>query len=201
MTRQIIISIVFLCLLLITVFVSIPYSNYVIVISTLLFISYQLFQALHSARKNPTGEVVFRQQSKSIRMLFVILALIITAGELLKPSGSILMITVYWCIVLYDIGFSLLTSKLKPIAHVINGNKLEQHYPWNTSRDLSSLNKMTLLGFTDVIELTFSGQKNLFIKRRDFSSSDIEKLITLCCERSIQTVSLSENLKKKLLVT
>jgi hypothetical protein len=151
---------------------------------------------LQFTKNRSHGEIFFRQQKKSVRPLFVLLALIPTVGYFINGRFNILQVTVFWAIVLFDIITCILTKKLKPIALVINGNKLELNNQIKRSRNLSSLKALALDGFTDEIRMTFSDQHDLLFKRTDFSSSDIQKLIAVCSERSKEILTVSENLRK-----
>jgi hypothetical protein len=196
MTRQLTILFLYFFVLLAILFFSFPYSNYVLIALTLLFFGYQVYLFLQSARKNPSGEIFFRQQSKSIRPIFVLLALTPTIGYFINGRFNIFQISLFWAIVLFDIIISILTNKLKPIAIVINGDEIELNNQFKTSRNLSLLKALTLNGFTDEIRMTFSNKSDLLIKRTDFSSADIQKLILICIEKSKETLTISDNLKK-----
>lgn len=195
MNRQLTIFIIYSFVVLGILFLNIPYSNYVATALVLLLFGYQVYLFIQIAKRNPTGEVVFRQQSKSISPIFVLLALIPAIGYFINGRFNILQIATFWGIVLFDIAISILTTKLKPIAIVINGDKLEFNNQLKTSRNLSLLKALTLNGFTDEIRMTFSGERDLLINRTDFSSGDIQKLIAICVEKSKETITISDNLK------
>jgi len=196
MNRQLTIFILYIFSLLLTLFISIPFSNYVIIVLTVLFFGYQVYQFLQITKNTPNGEIVFRQQSKSVRILFIILALIPSIGYFINGRFNILQISIFWSIVLFDIIVSILTNKLKPIAIVINGDRLELNNQSKTARNLSSLKAISLNGFTNEINMTFSDQSNLLINQNHFSKNDIQKLIDICIAKSRQALTISDNLKK-----
>lgn len=195
MNRQLTIFIILSFVVLGISFLNFPYSNYVATALVLLLFGYQIYLFIQIAKRSPTGEVVFRQQSKSISPIFVLLALIPTIGYFINGRSNIFQIATFWGIVLFDIAISILTTKLKPIAIAINGDKLEFNNQLKTSRNLSLLKALTLNGFTDEIRMTFSGERDLLINRTDFSSGDIQKLIAICVEKSKETITISDNLK------
>lgn len=197
MTRQLLILIIYFGIWITTVFVNIPNSRFIIICSTIVFFGYQLFEFQRIAKKQIDGEVILRRKTKSVRPIFVFLAIVPTIGYFVDGRFNFLQIILFWFIVLFDIVTSILTNRFKPIAIVINGNILEMNTQRTVCRNLSKLKRLTLNGFTDEIQMTFVDENKLLIKRGEFDRLDIDRLIEICVERSKELLFISDNLKNE----
>lgn len=141
------------------------------------------------------GDLILRRQTKKVRSLFILLALIPIVGFFINGRTNFLQILLFSSIVIYDILLSVLTRRFKPIGIVIKETNLVLNDFRNTKRNLRQLKGLKLNGWTDVIEMTFQDEKQLYIKRSEYSASDIVSLISICIERSDEQLSVSDNLK------
>lgn len=192
---QRIIPIIYFAVLLTTLFDHLPYPNHIVIIATVLFGGYQLYIFFNLVNCKTDGEIIFRQQTKPIRLIFIISALISTVGYFINGKSIILQVTLFWGIVLFDIVSSVFTNKLKPIGMLINGNYLMLNNQWKTTRDLSRLKELHLNGLTDEIKMTFTNQRKLLLKQNEYKPSDIKQLIEICLYSSKEDLIISPNLK------
>ena len=78
---------------------------------------------------------------------------------------------------------------------VINSNLLMLNNQWKSTRDLSKLKALHLNGLTNEIQMTFTNQRKLLLKRNEYKPGDIEELIKICLYRSKEDLIISLNLK------
>lgn len=195
MKRQFIILIIYFGILMSTIFVDIPFSNSIVIVLTLLFFGYLVFEFNKIANNKIEGDRILRKQSKKIRPIFILLALIPTVGFFINGRNYFLQILLFWSIVIFDIVISVITIRLKSIGIIVKANYLILNDFRNTKRNLSRLKSLQLNGLTDEIEMTFVTEKRLYIKCSEYLILGIESLISICIEKSEEQLSISDNLK------
>lgn len=195
MKRPFIILIIYFGILISTIFVVIPYSNTIVIVLTVLFFGYFIFKFNNIANNKIEGDFILKRQSKMVRPLYILLALIPSVGYFINNRINFLQILLFWSIVIFDIVINVLTKRLKPIGIVIKEKKLILNDFRNTQRNLSQLKSMKLNGLTDEIEMTFVNEKRLYIKRSEYLTLDIDNLISICIDASQEQLSISDNLK------
>ncbi|NNV53819.1 hypothetical protein [Limnovirga soli] len=195
MKKQLIILIIYLGILMSTTFVDIPYSNSIVIVLTVLFFGYLIYEFNNIANTKIEGDLILRRQTKMVRPLFILLALIPSVSYFINNRINFLQILLFWSVVIFDIVISIFTKRLKPIGMVIKEKKLILNDFRNTNRNLSQLKSMKLNGLTDEIEMTFVNEKRLYINRSEYLAIDIESLISICIDASQEQLSISDNLK------
>jgi len=195
MKRQLIILTIYLGILMLTTFVDIPYSNSFVIVLTVLFFGYLIYEFNSIANTKIEGDLILRRQTKMVRPLFILLALIPSVGYFINDRINFFQIVLSWSVVIFDIVTIVLTMKLKPIGMVIKEKKLILNDFRNTNRNLSQLKSMKLNGFTNEIEMTFVNEKRLYFNRSEYLAFDIQSLISICIDASQVQLSISDNLK------
>ncbi len=197
MKRQPLIQIIYFGILMSTIFVDIPYSNFIVIVLTVLFFGYLIFEFNNLANNKLEGDLILRRQTKSVRLIFILLALVPIVFYFINGRNYFLQILLFWSIVIFDIVIYVQTKRRKPIGIIIKEKNLILNDFRNTRRNLSQLKSMKLNGLTDLIEMTFVNEKRLYIKRSEYLALDIESLIAICIERSQEQLLISDNLKNR----
>ncbi len=195
MKRQLTIVIAYFGILMLTIFVDVPFSNFIVIILTVIFWGFQVFEYYKIANIKFEGDLILRRQSKKVQPLLFFFAFIATRGFYLNDRINFLQLAVFWAIVIFEILIGIITKRLKPIGIIIKDNNLILNDSINTKRNLSQLNSLQLNGLTDEIKMTFVKEKKLYLKRSEYLALDIEDLISICIERSKEQLSISDNLK------
>jgi hypothetical protein len=195
MNRWIFILTIFIGIFLSAIFIEKSYSIFIEIILILVLLGYLIFEFYKINNKKIEGDFIFYKQTKRIQPLFIVLAIAATIGYFINSKKDLFQIILFWSIVIFDIITSFITNKVKPIGIVIKANYLICNDSNNTKRDLNKVKSLKLNGFTSEIEMNFEEEKRILIKQSEYLNIDIEKLVSLCIEKSNGKVSISENLK------
>ena len=157
-------------------------------------IVYGMVDQYRLAKRQIEAELVIRRQKVKIKLALALIVILQILSIIFDDNLNIFKFSSTFLIILFVIILKLIVRKYKPVCLAVNGTSLIANYAQTVTHDLTELTKMKLLGFSNVLILTFKSGKTVSINRDEYLDSDIQKLIAICKETSQEQLEVSDNL-------
>ncbi len=186
-------------LMLIVFFVNIPFKSVILASLIVLILGVQVAWHYSVTTRTFAGEVMIHKKQRSISLSSVLLAVFWSFLAYVGKSNSDVYLAAFmWAFVIADVISYFIYRQKKPIALVVQGDRLTINDLWVIERNLNELTQINLNGAKNTLELSFKDKPKSKIKINEYKEMDVYFFAEFLIQTTKHSLEVSENLKRKL---
>lgn len=146
-------------------------------------------------KKDFDSDFKIRSTARKTTLFIWILPIFLTILILIKGKieESPFMIVVIWIPNLLDIVVFFIYKVQRPFTLFIKGNEMIIKQNYIAKRDLSEITQINFDRFSKEFILSFKNKSKIYIKTREYSIDDMNKLLEILIEKSVNNIMIPKN--------